>query len=310
MRFDWTDWQIRMHAHHGAIWGLERWFLMYFHNPDSLNALAHAIQSYASLAMSTSVNAGIESMWIDGTPQAVAISARGQVKCELADLLLIVQDVSPSGQVLSERGLLVQAKVASKPNRIPGGASTRKERRLLERMDRTQPLELYADTGAGSPIGSYTLGPAPGRSVGLEDCARYLLIPKTLHWGLRYPLYAPHQVGWPPVHSRNAMYPSFDFVQAIIQMYDPIGSTIGRSILQPTGATTCEWTRLVNDLRRRYSKTAMGGYGGQSRVYSSGFMSLASGGASPPGVLLDELGHQPEPAPGISTITVKIRATN
>lgn len=142
----------------------------------------------------------VESVWVDGTPQASFTCAAGlSGNCELADLLLLVRREQPTGLLVDERSLLLQAKVTPRHNRLTSGASTRLERRLLERLDRTVALDLHRDTARTSAIGSYVLGASQtGTLVGLQDCARYVLAPKAATWkGVYIGTYPPYQVGWP-----------------------------------------------------------------------------------------------------------------
>lgn len=248
----------------------ERWFLAYLHSEYALSELAQATARALTLAARPSA-VSLQSVWIDGTPQASAFATGGRsVACELADLLFILQEHDVRGGVTARSGLLLQAKIARKHDRLPSGASTRKERLLLENLDRGQPLELYRDTGrsAGAQIGSYTLGGTP---PGLKDCARYVLIPKELSWGSAW-YWAPYLVGWPPSSSSPCIRPPTGIVHAIQRA--AVAQAIGRPLNDRDQLKGCEWSRMVWDLLGDYGHVIMAGYGGQRRVNTSAVMSF------------------------------------
>lgn len=268
--FSWQKFRSEWRAFHQSGWpSQERWYLAYLHSQGSLGQLAMGTARALAVAGRPSA-VSVQSVWIDGTPQASAHTGGGHpVACELADLLFILRQHGLQGEVVARCGLLLQAKIARRFDRLPSGASTRKERRLLEHLDRSQPLVLYRDTArsAAARIGAYTLG---GAAEGLRDCARYLLIPKGPGWGNAM-YWAPYLVGWPPVASSPRVRPPTGLVHAIQQA--AVAQTIGRAI-QDRGATGCPWSRMVWDLLGDYGGVVMAGYGGQRRVNSSPVMSF------------------------------------
>jgi hypothetical protein len=277
-RFSWELWE--RHARHfdaHSIWAFERWFLMYLHDSVSLDAIAYLI--HQNLMMhGYPASVAIESIWVDGTPQAEARHASGEVKCELADLLLLVREEDSTGQLLDETALLIQGKVANAPNKLPGGKSTKKERLLLENTDRYQPIKVLSGTAdSSSLIGKYTLGlSADGKQYGLEDCAIYLLFPKlpSKH-EKRLPLLRdkwrgdPFQLGWPRSRFSTIIVPPLPFVETVCQMTSGNPYRIGRKLIQGNAANACAWTSLVNDLLKTYQGVQMNGYQNQARINTS-----------------------------------------
>lgn len=260
-KFGWSAWRSLYKKYLKNNWNsLERWGLSYFHRHSSLDVLAIAIAKQFEKDQKKVV-VSVDSIWIDGTPQAKAETPSGQVKCELADILLIVNERDVNTTASKQRALLIQAKVSSKYNKLLSGGSTKKERQLLEEANRSKPIEIYCDTGATSMIGAYTI---VGEKYGLKDCARYMLMPKGPAW-LKIGLwFAPFQIGWPMTRKSSFLRSPTSLVQAIKQM--ALNGKIGKDLSDPK---TCEWTRLVYDLLRKYKNTLMQGYGGQPRVSSS-----------------------------------------
>lgn len=294
---------------------IERWGLAYLHSKYALDELALSVaQMLGKKGKMCSVSA--ESIWIDGTPQAeVEILSRKIIKCELADLLFIVEEIYQGNSHKYESGVLIQGKATSIYNQLPPGGSTKKERQLLEDMNRAKPLTLYKGTSSlSSKIGTYSLSGIP---VGLSDCSRYLLMPKAIRWV--HPilkLYAPFQVGWPISRHSSFLYKPKSIVQSIQEMV--LFKTIGKPIVDPS---KCEWSRMVNDLRGGYQGICMRGYNGQSRVnHSSRMMAFMSEqyfsnfphGAMPPdqppteGIISDEN----EIPPNIPIVKVTIQHFN
>jgi hypothetical protein len=150
--------------------------LKFLHRRSSLDVLARRI---ARAAPNYAVK--VESVWVDGTPQATFTDISGMSSnCELADLLLLVRKEQPTGTFVEERGLLLQGKITPKYNRLTSGSSTILERRLLERIDRASQLQLHRDTQRNSLLGTFTLGASSLTGPhGLKDCARYLLAPSS-----------------------------------------------------------------------------------------------------------------------------------
>lgn len=264
-KFGWSQWRI-IHATFRSkrLHSLERLGLTYLHSKYALDGLARSVaERLANSGKHCWVS--VDSVWIDGTPQAKATAISGvAIKCELADLLFIVEERDISGATQKETALLIQGKVTPKYNKLTSGSSTKKERQLLERVDRSKPLELFRDTKGsnGSKIGSYTLGLIP---LGLSDCSRYLLMPKSFAWDCPTCLaMAPFMIGWPKSNRTPFIKSPIGVVEAIQKM--ALSAKIGKQVTNPS---KCEWSRLVNDLRGKYSATQMSGYGGQPRLNSS-----------------------------------------
>ncbi|ELS0754532.1 hypothetical protein QQ213_004386 [Vibrio vulnificus] len=259
-----------MHKVHWRYWkqiyksktgrSLERWALRYLHGKKLLSYLAKKIAKQHQVAGGVEVS----SIWIDGTPQAHGIANTKKVKCELADLLYIVEECNSQGVVYSKKALLLQAKNTSKFKKIDSGASTAKERKLLEKLDRHQPLTIRAGVQNSSRvIGSYTLG---GTNIkGLPDCSKFLLMPKNKLWTNNTNKLFPFHVTWPKHKKTPEMVTGCDLVQAAIDMSGNGG--LGKAVVDPK---TCEWSRLVTDLENGYKNVVMNGYGNQKRVYRSG----------------------------------------
>jgi hypothetical protein len=239
-----------------------------------------------------------------------------EIKCELADLLFILEETDSKNMARREIGLLIQGKATPKYNKLTSGNSTKKERRLLEGMDRSQSITLYKGTKSNSKsiIGTYKLGGIP---KGLSDCSRYLLMPKFGSWIL--PFFegvAPFQVGWPKTQISPYIHPTKSVVEAIQQM--ALSGKIGKKIISPS---MCEWSRLVCDLRGNYSGSQMDGYGGQPRVSQSTrifssvtnqFMQQVANAPLfspiyPPAGHEDDSNADRDQSPSISIIKVKIR---
>lgn len=251
---------------------IERWGLSYLHSDYALDELARSV-AYVLGRNGRKCSVWAESIWIDGTPQAEAAMPSGKkIQCELADLLFIVEEINCIDSSSNERGVLIQGKATLKYNKLPSGNSTKKERQLLEGMDRAKPLTLYRGTSSAnsSKIGTYHLF---NIAHGLADCSRYLLMPKGAMWF--YPifeLYAPFQVGWPKSRASSLLRTPKSIVESMQEMV--ISKTIGKSIVEPS---KCEWSRMVNDLRGNYSNVRMAGYNNQSRINRSAqIMSLST----------------------------------
>lgn len=269
-QYDWPAWNERVKSSPGR-WALERWFLMYLHQQEVIDALALEVK--ARLAAEGRVaQVRVESIWVDGTPQAefspVGYSSRNKKpQCELADLLLCVRWESPDGSLQCEKAMLIQAKVASKYNKLPGGKSTQKERLLFEECDRDKDITLYPGVNRTSPIGSYQLGSAAsGSAQGLSDCASFLLMAKA-PWPTTS--VGPLQVGWPQDTTKTEINPHEDYLSAVINMVSGAALGLGREVKTGGSAARCVWTKMVNDLRGKYETIAMVGYNAQPRVTTS-----------------------------------------
>jgi len=240
----------------------EREVLKFLHRRSSLDVLARKI---ARLAPGFFVK--VESVWVDGTPQAAFTDVSGKnYNCELADLLLLVRREQPNGVLVVERGLLVQAKITPRHSRLTSGNSTKLERRLLERVDRLLPMQLYRDTQLNSLLGAFTLGlTASGSAFGLKDCARFLLAPKFANWIAMWTLRAPYQVGWPCKFSSPFLKKPIGFVEAILRV--GVTGQLGKVVGVPG---TNGWSNIVAAIRGAYTGKIMPGYGhGRIRVGSA-----------------------------------------
>ncbi len=271
-KFGWYEWRkLYEKFRESGRNSIERWGLCFLHSEPSLNALACLVAS-ALNKNGRRAMVYAESIWIDGTPQAIAETTSGsEVKCELADLLFIFEEKSSNGDTKKEIGLLIQGKATPRHNKLTSGSSTKKERKLLECMDRSKPIELYRATvvSPSSKIGVYNLSGIP---VGMRDCSRYLLMPKLLGWRfyglITRPLdrlaIAPFQVGWPRSIRSPYLQSPRGIVEAVQRMV--LFGEIGKEIADPS---ICEWSRMVNDLRGGYLGSYMAGYGGQKRINNS-----------------------------------------
>lgn len=306
--FSWAYWRALHGGFKSSGWrSQERWQLAYLHSTDTLNEIAEAVRD-GFMAASKAAMVSVQSIWIDGTPQVTGFlpDGRALAGCELADLLFIVNQISPSGLVTRRTGLLLQGKTAKRHNRLPSNPSTKKERLLLEGLDRARALSVFKDIGLKSPIGAYTFGGA----AGLEDCARYLMMAKTIQWScpICTPL-APLQTGWPKSRQAPSLEPTTSFLDMLRGLATTSG--VGRQIQDKGAAPNCEWSRLVWDLLDGYAPVEMQGYGGQQRVNASQqfscFVSGAGFSGAPPHLapIAWEVDRRP---PAISVIQVNIRS--
>lgn len=270
-QFDWSAWHDRVKSFTGK-WALERWYLMYLHEQHNVDALALEIRTRLA-AEGRFAQVRVQSIWVDGTPQA-EFSHRGHLsskklpQCELADLLLCVRWESPDGLLQREQALLIQAKVAIKPNELPSGKSTRKERLLFENCNRHKNITLYPGVNRENPIGAYQLGSSAARKTyGLRDCASFLLMAKG-SWPVATAPVGPMQVGWPVAKTKTELKPPDSYLDAVISMVS-IAPTMGREVKTGASAVNCVWTKMVNDLRGNYETVTMKGYNGQARVITS-----------------------------------------
>ncbi|MFJ5282329.1 hypothetical protein ACIP66_00505 [Pseudomonas sp. NPDC088429] len=271
-QYDWPAWRSEIRSFTGK-WALERWFLMYLHKQHNIDALALEIKRQLA-AQGRSAQVRVQSIWVDGTPQAEFTpkghSPRQQKpQCELADLLLCVRWESPNGLLQREQAMLIQAKVASKYNKLPGGKSTQKERLLFEDCNRHKNITLYPGVNRENPIGAYQLGSsAASKTYGLEDCASFLLMAKS-SWPIATAPAGPLQVGWPLDKKKSEIKPPDSYLDAVISMVSGAAHAIGREVKTGAAAKHCVWTKMVNDLRGKYETVSMKGYNGQARVTTS-----------------------------------------
>lgn len=271
-QYDWPEWNHRINSFSGK-WALERWFLMYLHEQQNVDALALEVKARLA-AEGHYAQVRVQSIWVDGTPQA-EFSPKGhsprskQPQCELADLLLCVRWESASGLLQREQAMLIQAKVASKYNKLPGGKSTRKERLLFENCNRHKNITLYPGVNRENPIGAYQLGgSAASKTYGLHDCASFLLMARSVWPSVTGPV-GPLQVGWPLDKTKTEIKPPDSYLDAVINMVSGPAPTMGREVKTGAAANHCVWTQMVNDLRRNYEKVTMAGYNGQARTTTS-----------------------------------------
>lgn len=272
LEYDWLAWNDWASSPQNE-WALERWFLMYLHKQENVDRLALAVTDRL-MADDRNVQVRVQSIWVDGTPQA-AFSPRDhqpheeRPQCELADLLLCVRLESPNGQLQREQAMLIQAKVASDYDELPGGESTQKERLLFEECDRNQDITVYPGVKRKKPIGNYQLGIGSDQQPhGLHDCARYLLMANQ-RWGKEDKNFAPLQVGWPLVNGHKQISPPEPFLDAVMGMLPGAKTELGREIKTGAVAVDCVWTKMVNDLRGKYLPVTMKGYKKQPRVTTS-----------------------------------------
>lgn len=246
---EWSFWRhVEDYKKTKRLRSLERAALAQLHHPITLDYLAHRVAT-AYAAAGVPVYTAVESVWIDGTPQASGTTVFGKtVKCELADLLYVVDERDLSNNLVARRGLLLQGKLADRHDILLGGPSTTKERDLLERLDTRAALELYRDTKRTNLIGSYQFKPgALAGFTGMEDCARYLMMPKSLsQWRTRH-LLSPLAVGWPPRRTEAKL----GSVTRLPQVIEDMGltATQGKPVIDPL---VCEWSRMVYDLLAKY----------------------------------------------------------
>lgn len=258
---DWLYWFWIKRLQKGR--SLERWALRHLHQRDYLNLLAERIIDSNRLHRRPCY-VQVNSIWIDGTPQAIATARTKEIKCELADLLYIVEELNHEGDKISRKGILIQGKNTVHPRKIDSGNSTRKERALFEKLDRRDRLVLKSGVSRSSKeIGTYLLDSSV--KEGLSDCARFLLMPKyrNLLFNL-FPGWSPFNVTWPKRETSNEMVAGTALSGAILEMYN--GSSLGKKIIAPD---KCEWSRLVCDLENKYEGVEMKGYDRQKRHYSS-----------------------------------------
>ncbi|MFI8620987.1 hypothetical protein ACIGBN_08515 [Marinomonas sp. NPDC078689] len=248
---------------------LERWALRHLHQRDYLNLLAERVIEFNRLnhrPCSVQVN----SIWIDGTPQATAKARAKEIKCELADLLYIVEELNHKGDRICRKGILLQGKNTVHPRKIDGGNSTRKERALFEKLDRREELTLKVGVSKTSRIiGNYLLDSSV--KEGLSDCARFLLMPKNRFWHLDIIFnWSPFHITWPKRETSNEMVVGQSLTEAILEIYS--GTGLGKEIIAPD---ICDWSRMVLDLENRYKGVEMKGYDRQKRHYSSDICSFS-----------------------------------
>lgn len=301
-KFGWSRWY---KIYNSNPWrSLERWVLYHLHHPRYLDDLAGHI-ALNNLKNGVPSIVQVESIWIDGTPQAKASISSGTVKCELADLLYIVEEYDSNGVLVNERGLLVQAKVTPKYNKLNANSSTKKERKLFETIDTSKAMDLFSGTNIKSAkIGSYVLG----GSNNLFDCARFLLMPKKLKWENYQSYFHPFHICWPKSTKTSFMGYNLGLVDALQLMVS--GGTIGKPIIDPN---ICEWSRMVRDLQNKYNSVQMSGYNEQHRIHRTPIMHCSTNNwfTTPPNSASTHFNLTDDAVlPHISTITVRIKSPN
>jgi hypothetical protein len=234
--------------------------LQHLHNKHTLAELAKNIIIHNKLKNNINSIVNVSSIWVDGTPQAHGIARNNKIKCELADLLYIVEEKDTHGNELSKKALLLQGKTSHKFNKIDSGNSTKKERALFEKLDRSKTLTLRSGVSdSSSIIGSYLLG---GELLeGLSDCAKFLLMPKKERWKSNKYDYFPFHVTWPKHEKYTDMEFGLSLTDTTINMTK--NGEHGKPILNPRH---CEWSRLVTDLENNYKYIIMNGYDHQNRI--------------------------------------------
>ena len=259
---------------------LERWTLRYIHQPQQLDYVADQIAQYLN-SIGQVVCVQIESVWIDGTPQAEYEACLGPSHaCELGDILVVVDRFAQAGGQLSSvdsRALIMQAKIAPSPQAIPNGLSTGKQRLLLENSCSVAGIGLWKGTPwKSAQIGHYNI---QNCCQGLTDHATYLLVPNV---AIGFPVgFSPFTCAWTVPLPGNATQNIVEYVEALKQLSDvPV---YGKLLNDPV---VCEWSRMVHELLHGYQGVWMNGYGGQyrlnrSKVFCSGFGSGKAAFAAP-----------------------------
>ena len=242
---------------------LERWMLRYIHQPKQLDYLADQLSQYLN-SLGQVVCVQIESVWIDGTPQAEYEACNGLPHaCELGDILVVVDRFALAGGKLSSldsRALILQAKIAPSPQYIPNGPSTGKQRLLLENSCSVAGIGLWKGTPRKSAaIGHYYI---QNWCQGLKGHATYLLVPNV---ATGFPVgFSPFTCAWSVPLPGNATQNMVEFVEALKKLSDvPV---YGKLLIDPM---VCEWSRMVYELLQGYAGVWMNGYGGQYRLNRS-----------------------------------------
>lgn len=240
---------------------LERRGLRHIHDERSHDELAMTLVEHLEL-MGIRAAVRVGSVWIDGTPQAIAHTHRPKsvVQCELADLLIIL-DARNNGRRIRESALLIQGKVGCSPLEIPSGSSTNKERALLERFNDQQPLKIYKNTQATSLIGEFNIKTG---SLGFKKYARFLVMPLDITTPIVRG-YGPFITGWPKQDKSHQLTYINMLADAPVLLWN---HSIGMPLTDPSRD---EWTRLVKKLAGHYSNSWMKRFNGFRRIIRSPF---------------------------------------
>ncbi|MBB4843325.1 hypothetical protein HNP55_001844 [Paucibacter oligotrophus] len=241
----------------------ERWHLRAHQQEVRMRQLAQWLCARLAL-VAPDVRVRLASLWVDHTPQAHGSYDAGGVPqpfdCELADLLIVVRTEcgKGSGATVSQRGLLLQAKVAADVDQLDpgyGDSSTVSERNLLELL--CSPLDITVGTASTSsrlPGGPYLLQ-EPGR-LGLAHLARYLQIAEYRKKGRHKP---PYQLLWPS--ARTAAGGRTTGMGAALLGLSELSSAwplLGTRLDAGGSAVEREFDRLAQNLGLRYLDRSLG----------------------------------------------------
>ena len=271
--FGWEAWDLAQRLRGKAGRAEERWFLQKLHRTQELTELAaHIAERLHRLGKICSVQ--VQSVWIDALPQAVGEADGKRVKCELADLLYVVELHQP-GVPVKERALLMQGKMAPTHNKLPLTGSTKVERALLERHTWRHPIELHRahSISSNTLLGQYVLGKP--EELGFEPFARYLLMARAKWWWHPERPLGPYVTGWPQSHETRYLQgrSNISLAECAVLMSENGVASPGHSI----DATNSQWNALIYTLRSGNSTRQMKGYGGQPYVSNSEVVQAAPG---------------------------------
>lgn len=106
---DWSYWFWIKRTQKGR--SFQRWLCDIYglHQRNYLDSLTERIINYSKYE-NLPCKVQVSSIWIDGTPQALAIARTKQVKCELADLLFLVEELDNKMNLISKKSILIQGK--------------------------------------------------------------------------------------------------------------------------------------------------------------------------------------------------------
>lgn len=253
----WIDWSVIFSNRPKK--GLERWALRALHSNKSLRDIANHISKHLSTNGHISL-LSIDSIWIDGTPQAVGVCAnRKSTKSELGDILLAINVIDSRAGSSKMNALIIQAKVSDNHNKLSATPSTAKEVALFYDLDTTKDLVLYTGTQLTSrKIGTYTLN----FGIGLQNGATFLNMPRKASWmdiGQQKNAFLCGNI----MSKKPYMIKGIDSYSKVLSKFSNF--QIGKPVVDPR---SCEWSRMILDLLNNYRPVTMSGYGGQKRVIS------------------------------------------